>query len=131
MVMPWCCQIEVLKRAKIRGFLTHCGWNSILESIWCEVPIFCFPLLTDQFTNRRLVVDDWKVVINGVNPVNRDEVLVNINRLMTGTLGGELRNNIKRERKTLENEISTDGPSVRNLDTFIDDVTETVCNNHD
>ncbi|KAF6140191.1 hypothetical protein GIB67_000239 [Kingdonia uniflora] len=133
MVVPWCCQIEVLKSAKIRGFLTHCGWNSILESIWYEVPMLCFPLLTDQFTNRKLVVDDWKVAanLNGVHPVNRHEVSENINRLMMGTLGGELRNNIKEVRKMLENAISTHGSSMRNLDKFIEDVTETICNNDD
>ena len=64
LVVTWCCQIEVLAHKSVGGFLTHCGWNSTLESVWSEVPLLCFPLLTDQFTNRKLVVRDWRVGID-------------------------------------------------------------------
>lgn len=123
-IVPWCCQIEVLTHPAIGGFLTHCGWNSILESIWTQVPLLCFPLLTDQFTNRKLVVDDWKIGINlsDRRSVNKKEVSEKINLLMTGKSGDELRKAIKAVRATLENAWATGGSSEKNMDQFIKDL---------
>ncbi|KAE8674581.1 UDP-glycosyltransferase 86A1 [Hibiscus syriacus] len=92
MIVPWCCQNAVLAHPATGGFLTHCGWNSILESTWCGVPLLCYPLLTDQFTNRKLVVDDWKMGINLSNttPISKEQVSDNVNRLMSGQSGGSL-----------------------------------------
>uniref|UniRef100_A0A5B7C052 Glycosyltransferase n=1 Tax=Davidia involucrata TaxID=16924 RepID=A0A5B7C052_DAVIN len=124
MIIPWCCQIKVLAHQAIGGFLTHCGWNSILESIWCEIPLLCFPLLTDQFTNRRLVVDDWMVGINlsDKKRITREEVSKNINRLMSGKSGDEFKKKTKEVKKKLENATTGGGSSEENMDKFIEDL---------
>ncbi|KAF2289890.1 hypothetical protein GH714_039034 [Hevea brasiliensis] len=74
-VVPWCCQISVISHPTVGGFLTDCGWNSILETIWFNVPMLCYPPFTDQITNRKLVVDDWKIGLNLCDrkPIRRDE----------------------------------------------------------
>ncbi|GAV62624.1 UDPGT domain-containing protein, partial [Cephalotus follicularis] len=125
MIIPWCCQIKVLAHPAIGGFLTHCGWNSILESIWCKVPLLCYPLLTDQFTNRKLVVHDWKVGINLSNKqsVTKEEVSKNVNRLMSGKSGDELRHSTKDVMKMLDNAWAPNGSSEKNMDQFINDLT--------
>lgn len=126
LIVPWCHQIAVISHPTIGGFLTHCGWNSILESIWCGVPLLCFPLLTDQFTNRKLVVDDWRIGLNlcDKKPIRREEVAEKINLLMsTGDqLADELRKNIKELKGTLKNTLTTDGSSEKNLNQFINNV---------
>ncbi|KAL2488030.1 Glycosyltransferase [Forsythia ovata] len=104
-ILSWCCQIVVISHPVIRGFLTYCGWNSILESIWCTVPLLCYSLLTDQFTNRKLVVDDLKVGINlcdDKKSVNREEVSENINHLMKAKASSEIREQVKKVKKILE-----------------------------
>lgn len=118
-VIPWCCQMTVLSHGSIGGFLSHCGWNSILESIWCQVPLLCFPLLTDQVTNRKLVVDDWEIGMNlceNRSLVEREEVERNIKRFMCGNS----REAIGRVRMSLESALSSSGSSQMNLGLFID-----------
>lgn len=124
MIVPWCCQKEVLAHPAIGGFLTHCGWNSVLESMWCEVPMLCYPLYTDQFTNRKLVVDDWRIGINLSNQkiVTKEEVSKNVNHLMGEKSGEAYRNSVKEVKRTMENGLKPGGSSTNNMDQFIKDL---------
>ncbi|KAL0347166.1 UNVERIFIED_CONTAM: UDP-glycosyltransferase 86A1 [Sesamum calycinum] len=117
-------QNQVLLNPATGGFLTHCGWNSIVESIWSGVPMICHPLFTDQITNRKLVVDDWKVGIDLCDgaSVTREEVAEKIGALMSGKRADELRQEIKKVRETLQNALMEDGSSEKNFDSFVEDV---------
>ncbi|KAM5559765.1 UDP-glycosyltransferase 86A1-like [Rosa sericea] len=132
LIVPWCSQIEVISHPAIGGFLTHCGWNSILESIWSGLPLLCYPLLTDQFTNRKLVVDDWRVGINLCDrkPITKEEVKEKVNRLMSGKSSEELRRNAKEVKNALESALVEDGSSNRNFNRFIDDVKAKIQEKH-
>ncbi|VAH01465.1 unnamed protein product [Triticum turgidum subsp. durum] len=125
LVVPWCCQVEVLSHTALGGFLTHCGWNSVLESVWAGVPMLCFPLLTDQFTNRRLVVREWRVgmPIGDRGAVFADEVRARIEGIMSGKEGEKLREAVKNVRATLEAATTHGGSSQQSFDEFVDELT--------
>ncbi|KAK4396385.1 UDP-glycosyltransferase 86A1 [Sesamum angolense] len=126
LVIPWCNQVMVLSNPAVGGFLTHCGWNSILESIWCGTPMICHPIKNDQPTNRKLVVDDWKIGINlcDGSSVDREEVALKIKCLMSGNISKGLNQRITEVRAKLHNAVHVDGSSERNFDRFIEDLME-------
>ncbi|CAN0916455.1 UDP-glycosyltransferase 86A2 [Linum grandiflorum] len=129
MIVGWCSQKEVLSHPAIGGFLTHCGWNSVLESTWCGVPMLCFPLFVDQFTNRKLVVDDWKVGINLVDQrtiVTKEEVSKNVCRLMVGKSRDELKKMMNETKKILMDALEPNGSSEQNFAQFVRELKDTI-----
>ncbi|KAL0404953.1 UNVERIFIED_CONTAM: Beta-D-glucosyl crocetin beta-1,6-glucosyltransferase [Sesamum radiatum] len=51
----WAPQTKILGHENIGGFVSHCGWNSVIESMNFGVPIIAVPMHLDQPINARLV----------------------------------------------------------------------------
>ncbi|KAF3434450.1 hypothetical protein FNV43_RR25553 [Rhamnella rubrinervis] len=54
-VENWAPQVEILGHSSIGGFVSHCGWGSLMESMKLGVPIIAMPMQFDQPWNARLV----------------------------------------------------------------------------
>ena len=65
-------QVEVLSHGSLGCFVTHCGWNSTMESLGSGVPMVAFPQWTDQGTNAKMVQDVWKTGVRVDDKVNGD-----------------------------------------------------------
>jgi UDP-glucoronosyl and UDP-glucosyl transferase len=56
-VKGWAPQVAILSHPATGAFMTHCGWNSILESLTAGVPMLTWPFAAEEFINERLLVE--------------------------------------------------------------------------
>ncbi|KAL5126061.1 putative UDP-glucose flavonoid 3-O-glucosyltransferase 3 [Glycine soja] len=62
-VIGWAPQAQILAHPATGGFVSHCGWNSTLESIYFGVPIATWPLYAEQQTNAFLLVRELNMAV--------------------------------------------------------------------
>ncbi|GJW90095.1 UDP-glycosyltransferase 88B1-like protein [Tanacetum coccineum] len=53
----------ILSHDSVGGFVSHCGWNSTLESVVAGVPMVAWPLYADQSMNRVYLAQEIKVAL--------------------------------------------------------------------
>ncbi|CAK8573902.1 unnamed protein product [Lathyrus sativus] len=127
-VVKWGPQEEVLSNPSVGCFLTHCGWNSSMETLSLGVPVLTFPAWGDQPTNAKFLVDVFGVGSRlGYSQiedklVTRDEVKKCLLEAMTGEKAEELKQNAIKWKKTAEAAVAAGGSSDRNLDEFMKDI---------
>ncbi|XP_031396978.1 UDP-glycosyltransferase 75C1-like [Punica granatum] len=127
LIVPWCSQVEVLNHPAVGCFVTHCGWNSTLESLAMCVPIVACPHFSDQLTNAKMVDEVWKNGIrvrarDGGGLVEREEIRRCVEVVMgDGERGEEIRRNaLKWKGLAMEAVKEEGGPSHHNLRVFMD-----------
>ncbi|KAM0917768.1 hypothetical protein ACQ4PT_009212 [Festuca glaucescens] len=62
-IRGWAPQMAALRHRAVGRFVTHCGWNSVLEAAAAGVTILAWPMTADQFVNARLLVDDLSAAV--------------------------------------------------------------------
>lgn len=65
LVAKWAAQGEILAHESTGAFLSHCGWNSVVEAVAGGVAVLAWPLASEQFYNAQLVEEamgvGWEV----------------------------------------------------------------------
>ena len=122
LLSSWCPQEQVLAHPAIRGFLTHSGWNSTLESVCGGVPMICWPFFAEQQTNCRFSCKEWGIGLE-IEDVRRDKIESLVRELMDGKKGEEMRKKALEWKKLAMDAASNpDGSSFQNLDSMVNQV---------
>ncbi|KAB2047434.1 hypothetical protein ES319_A13G045000v1 [Gossypium barbadense] len=131
-IRGWAPQLLILDHEAIGGFLTHCGWNSILESITAGVPMVTWPLSNEQFSNEKLVTDIVRVGV-GIGAqecskwmeskkllVTKENITSAISQLMVGEEANAMRNRASALKWMAKRAVEEGGSSHSDLKALLD-----------
>ncbi|XP_020583260.1 anthocyanidin 5,3-O-glucosyltransferase-like [Phalaenopsis equestris] len=92
LVRSWAPQVELLEHEAVGGFVTHCGWNSVLEALVAGVAMIAWPLYAEQKMNKLFIVEEGELAINMQGDENGFVVAKEVEkrvRWLMDTQGGE------------------------------------------
>ncbi|XP_057473604.1 anthocyanidin 3-O-glucosyltransferase 2-like [Actinidia eriantha] len=130
-VIGWAPQVAVLGHAAVGGFVSHCGWNSTLESLWSGVPVAAWPMYAEQQMNAFEMVRELglavEIKIDYIKEVGMEErelataeeIESGIRQVMDG--GDEIREKVKEMRGKSRAAVIEGGSSYNSLGRFIGD----------
>ncbi|KAK1440642.1 hypothetical protein QVD17_06471 [Tagetes erecta] len=123
-VSLWASQVKILNHESVGGFLTHCGFNSVHESIRGGVPMIAWPLYAEQKLNATLLTEELKVAVRPMvwpteKVVRREEIEKMVRSLMEGEEGKMLREKVKLLRESGNEALSMNGSSYKSMCEFI------------
>ncbi|KAI3724993.1 hypothetical protein L1987_64763 [Smallanthus sonchifolius] len=132
MVCGWVPQVEVLAHGAVKGFVSHCGWNSILESLWFNVPIATWPLDAEQQLNAFLLVKELELAVelslsyrsSGSDLVMADHIERAVESLMDDA--NPVRERVKGISEKGRNAVIKGGSSFATLEKLVQDMLQNV-----
>ncbi|KAJ1291943.1 hypothetical protein BS78_02G354800 [Paspalum vaginatum] len=123
LTVGWCDQEAVLEHPATGGFLSHCGWNSTLESLRAGVPLLCWPFFSEQVTNARYACDEWGVGLEMPREVGRDQVEAVVRELMAADgRGAAARRRAAEWKEKAKAAVAPGGSSRDNLERFVQEI---------
>ncbi|KAK4485459.1 hypothetical protein RD792_008100 [Penstemon davidsonii] len=124
-VRDWAPQLEILGHFAIGGFLSHCGWNSCMESISMGVPIATWPMHSDQPRNSVLITKRLKIGVVVKDWEKRREIVTSLmvsealKRLMASEEGEEMRRRAVELGGAVRRAVAEGGATRLEMDSFI------------
>ncbi|XP_031091599.1 anthocyanidin 3-O-glucosyltransferase 2-like [Ipomoea triloba] len=129
-VIGWAPQLAVLSHPAVGGFVSHCGWNSLLESVWCGVPIATWPLYAEQQINAFWAIKELGIAAEirmdynfGGLGGNEEDNIVTAEEIRNGIMeimsNGDIREKVKEMKEMSRKAMMEGGSSYTALSTVI------------
>ncbi|KAK6941797.1 UDP-glucuronosyl/UDP-glucosyltransferase [Dillenia turbinata] len=128
-VREWAPQLEILAHPSTGGFMSHCGWNSCMESISNGVPIAAWPMHSDQPRNTVLVTQVLKIGVVVRDWDHREEIVRSgsienvVRNLMASKEGDDIRKRAEKLGFDVRRSVEDGGASRLELDSFVAHIT--------
>ncbi|CAL5052412.1 unnamed protein product [Urochloa decumbens] len=127
-IRGWAPQVAALRHRAVEWFVTHCGWNSVLEACAAGVPMLAWPMTADQFVNARLLVEEAGAAVpvswGGIQAApGADEVA----RVLRDAVGGRCAHVASRAKELAEEAaaaVSDGGHSWREVEELVRELRE-------
>lgn len=130
-IRGWAPQVLILEHSAIGGFVTHCGWNSILEGVSAGLPLVTWPVSGEQFYNEKYVTEILRIgVAVGAkkwarfvgDSVSREAVESAVNRIMDGEEAEEMRSRARALAEMAREAFEEGGSSSSDLNALIEEL---------
>lgn len=124
-VEDWVPQPEILGHPATGGFMSHCGWNSSMESMTMGVPVAAWPMHSDQPRNAMLITKVLNVGIYVRDWTQREELVSSavveevVRRLMASEEGEEMRKRAAELGGRVRRSVEDGGVTRMELDSFV------------
>ncbi|KAK7303220.1 hypothetical protein RJT34_14122 [Clitoria ternatea] len=114
-------QNKVLGHGSVGVFVTHCGSNSVLESISSGVPMVCRPFFGDHEMMGRMVESVWEIGVRVEGGVlNKNGLLKSLKLVLVQEEGKKMRENIMKMKRIVLDAAGADGKAARDLKTLVE-----------
>ncbi|KAJ4847301.1 hypothetical protein Tsubulata_031990 [Turnera subulata] len=130
-VRDWAPQLEILGHRATGGFMSHCGWNSCMESISMGVPLAAWPMHSDQPRNTILITEVLKIGIVARPWEHRHETVGSqvvesvVRKLMGSQEGEDIRKRAAELGDCVRRSVGEGGVSSSEMDSFVAHITTT------
>lgn len=123
-VKGWAPQVSILNHKAVGGFLSHCGWNSVLEVIVSGVMILGWPMEADQFVNARLLVEDMGVAVWVCEGADSVPDSTELGRIISKSMNqcGEVKARAKELKEKALAGVESGGSSARDLEKLAEEL---------
>ncbi|KAG9131935.1 hypothetical protein Leryth_023249 [Lithospermum erythrorhizon] len=139
-VIGWAPQMTVLSHPAVGGFVSHCGWNSTLESVWSGVLMGTWPLYAEQQLNAFQLVKELGIAMdikidfrtdfhgNSLSFVSADEIEIGIRKMMEmeGQEIEVMRNKVKDMKVKSRQAVMEGGSSYNTIGLLINDIIDNI-----
>ncbi|KAK9071139.1 hypothetical protein SSX86_009707 [Deinandra increscens subsp. villosa] len=131
-IKGWAPQVLILDHESVGGFVTHCGWNSVLEGVSGGVAMVAWPVMAEQFYNAKLVTDVLRIGVSiddvgwsadsTCEGVKQAVIERAVARVMSVEEGGDMRMRARVLQEKAKTAVKEGGSSYSDLTIFIENI---------
>nr|QDM38903.1 UDP-glycosyltransferase UGT78K10 [Glycyrrhiza uralensis] len=120
-IVPWAPQAQVLGHGSVGVFVTHCGGNSVFESISNGVPMIGRPFFGDQGMSGRIIEDVLEIGVRVEGGVfTKSGLLKSFNLVLVGDEGKRMREKALEVKKIVVDAAGPRGKAAQDLKALVE-----------